>query len=154
MLKSNSFRFLTCIWLLVLAFYNTFLLLYPGEERAPEDRCSVHSGHHATLTSSRTRPLDMLCQSIQIFVEGKKRRKTRYTLQVFLFPPCQKPVVFIVWAGNVTRKSWMFGIVFMFFSWPLKPRLVMPEVHKISIFEAKLWNLVLSCLHELYSQLF
>lgn len=61
--------------------------------------------------SSRTGPLE----DLQIFVEGKKRRKTSCTLQAFLFPLCQKPVAFIVWADSVTRKSWAFGMFSFFF---------------------------------------
>ena len=61
--------------------------------------------------SSRTGPLE----DLQIFVEGKKRRKTSCTSQAFLFPLCQKPVAFIVWADSVTRKSWTFGMFSFFF---------------------------------------
>lgn len=60
--------------------------------------------------SSRTRSLG----SIQIFGEGKERRKTSCTLQSFLFSLCQKPVACIVWAGNVTRKM-VAGFLFFFF---------------------------------------
>ena len=61
--------------------------------------------------SSRTGPLE----DLQIFVEGKKRRKTSRTSQAFLFPLCQNPVAFIVWADSVTKKSWTFGMFSFFF---------------------------------------
>lgn len=52
---------------------------------------------------------------------------------------CQKPVVFIVGAGNVTRKSWDFGrFSFFFFLDHQNPRLMMTDVQKISSFGTKL----------------
>lgn len=95
-----------------------------------------------------------LCKAFNYSLKERRGERQAALCKPFNFL-CQKPVVFIVGAGNVTRKSWDFGrFSFFFFLDHQNPRLMMTDVQKISSFGTKLWNLVLSHLRGPYSQLF
>lgn len=63
-----------------------------------------------------------LCKAFNYSLKERRGERQAALCKPFNFL-CQKPVVFIVGAGNVTRKSWDFGrFSFFFFSWPPKPK--------------------------------